>query len=198
MANKSMTWYVANNDFEGAKERLETTSPSWKTKWFEVCKTIFENCKDLAKKYILDAYEKSVKEITKVPTKRKNKYSDAILISSDCKSLLDEANEKCYLFEFFDENDNSICSKVGTTTRTVLQRLKEELKSKTYTEMGAVKAVIHRVYDCGQLPAEGLESYFRAMYIRKYPNSFKKNDRFINAKFDLLEADKISASYLGA
>jgi hypothetical protein len=61
--------------------------------------------------------------------------------------------------------------------------------------MGAVRCVIHRIYDCGNIPAEGLESYFRAKYIRKYPESFKKNDRFINEKFDLKEADCIFSEY---
>jgi hypothetical protein len=62
--------------------------------------------------------------------------------------------------------------------------------------MGCVRAIVHRVYDCGELPAEGLESYFRAKYIKKYPNSFKKNDRFINEFFDLMQADKIAEKYL--
>ena len=88
-----------------------------------------------------------------------------------------------------------VCSKIGTTTRTVLQRLKEELKSKTYTSIGCVRAVVNRVYDCGDVPAEGLESYFRAMYIRKYPQSFKKNDRFMKEWFDLKEADEIVLNY---
>lgn len=195
MANKPMKWYLENNDFEGAKERLETTVPTWKARWFEVCQTIFDRTKELAKKYVLDPYEKAVKTIGKVI---KGKYEEKILESADCGGLKSEAKQKCYLFEFFDANDNSLCSKVGTTTREVTVRLQEELRSKTYKAMGAVRAVIHRVYDCGSIPAEGLESYFRAAYIRKYPDSFKKNDRFINLKFDLLEADKIYAEYLGA
>ena len=90
-----------------------------------------------------------------------------------------------------------MCSKIGTTTREVRKRLVEELKNKTYKEMGCVRAVINRVYDCGELPAEGLESYFRAMYIKQFPNSFKKNDRFMNTFFDLKKADEIALAYLG-
>ena len=84
---------------------------------------------------------------------------------------------------------------MGTTTRTVIQRLKEELRSNTYKKIGCVRAVVNRVYDCGDIPAEGLESYFRALYIKRYPQSFKKNDRFMNEWFDLAEADKIVATY---
>ena len=194
---KNANYYIDNNDFEGAKERLEATSARWKKHWFEVCATIFNNCKELAKKYVLCPAENAIKTIkSAITSARKTIYADAIFISQDCKSLCDTAKEKCYLFEFLDKDGNSICSKVGTTTRTVVQRLKEELRSKTYANMGAVCAVIHRVYDCGEMPAEGLESHFRANYIKRYPNSFCKNDRFISEKFDLVEADKIAIKYL--
>lgn len=195
---KNMEWYIKNNDFEGAKERLETTSSNWKKRWFEVCETIFRNCKELAKKYILNPLNKTISEIGAILTlsKRKSiKYQETIQVENGV-DLLDNAIQKCYLFSFYDEFDNLICSKVGTTIRTVRQRLKEELNSKTYKDMGCVRAVVHRVYDCGELPAEGLESYFRAKYIKKYPNSFKKNDRFINEFFDLVQADKIAEKYL--
>lgn len=196
MANKSREWYIENNDFEGAVERLESTNATWKGRWYEVCEQIFNSCKEWAKEYVLDPIGKAVHKVGEIITKRRTKYNSQILVSSDCKSLFDNAKQKCYLFEFFDENDKHICSKVGTTTRTVRKRLTEELNNDTYTKLGAVKAIIHRVFDCGDIPAEGLESYFRAMYIRKYPNSFKKNDRFMNLKFDLNEADKIAEKYL--
>ena len=194
MANKSMEWYVANNDFEGAKERFESTSPNWKKKWFSVCEIIYKNCKEWAKECILNPVDYSIKKICKIATKRKTKYAESIQIAEGV-DLLDQAKEKCYLFTFFDENDKMVCSKVGTTTRKVLQRLKEELRSDTYKKIGCVKAIVNRVYDCGEIPAEGLESYFRAMYIRRYPQSFKKNDRFMNEWFDLKEADKIVLNY---
>lgn len=197
MSNKKMDWYIENNDFEGAVERLETTSARWKKSWYQVCATIFEACGEWAKKYVLCPAENAVKKVSQV-LDRKSKYQSRILKSSDCNYNFADVKgiEKCYLFEFFDKNGKSICSKVGTTTRKVVQRLREELNSNTYIQMGAETAVIHRVYDCGEIPAEGLESYFRAAYIKKFPESFKKNDRFINAKFDLAEADKIAAKYL--
>lgn len=196
MATKSMGWYVANNDFEGAMDRWATTSARWKKEWFGICKTIFDKSKEWAKTYILNPVEYSIQKISQVvtTTKRVSKYADKIQVANGV-DLLDNAKEKCYLFTFFDEEDNLVCSKVGTTTRTVLQRLKEELKSKTYTRLGCVRAVVNRVYDCGDIPAEGLESYFRAMYIRKHPQSFLKNDRFMNEWFDLKEADEIVSNY---
>ena len=91
---------------------------------------------------------------------------------------------------------NLVCSKVGTTIRKVSERIREELTSKTYAGMGAVHCVINRVYECGDLPAEGVESMFRAKYIKMYPNSFHKNDRFINEHFDLKQADNFFKEYI--
>lgn len=194
MASKSMEWYVDNNDFKGAVERFESTNARWKSAWFQTCERIFNKCKEWAKEYILNPIECSIKKICKIETKRKTKYSEAIQILEGV-DLLSHAKEKCYLFRFLNEEDEMVCSKVGTTTREVLQRLKEELRSNTYKKLGCVKAIVERVYDCGEVPAEGLESYFRAMYIKKYPQSFKKNDRFMGEFFDLQEADRIVAQY---
>ena len=109
---------------------------------------------------------------------------------------MDNKNEKCYLFEFYNSKNNLICSKVGTTKRKVLQRLKEELNSNTYKKLDCTKAIIRRVYDCGNMPAEGAESFLRAFYIKKYPNSFKKNDRFMKEFFDFEITDKLMEKYL--
>lgn len=194
MKSNTMNWYVVNNDFEGAVERWLNTSANWKKKWFQTCETIFNNCKEWAKTYILNPIDNSIKKIHGILTKRKSKYSDIIQVAEGV-DLLDNAKEKCYLFSFFDDKDNLVCSKIGTTTRTVRERLKEELNSSTYKNIGCIRAVINKVYDCGELPAEGLESYFRASYIKKYPQSFKKNDRFMNEWFDLKEADEIVLKY---
>lgn len=106
----------------------------------------------------------------------------------------EKGKQWCYLFRFYNAQGELVCSKVGTTTRSVEQRLKEELRSKTYKD--CTSATIDRIYDCGDLPAEGLESRIRAEYIKLYPQSFKKNDRFISVLFDLPAIDNIVAEYL--
>lgn len=195
----SRQYYIDNSDFEGAKARFENTSARWKSYWFSACEEIFNTCKEWAKKYVLDPAAKAIRKITTIkeiiPKVRKTdiSFSEGCVIQNN-----EDRTQKCYLIEFFDKDNNSICSKVGTTIRTVQQRIREELGSKTYKNMGAATCVIHRVYDCGNIPAEGLESFFRAKYIRKYPNSFYKNDRFICEKFDLAEADKIYTEYMMA
>lgn len=198
MANKKMDWYLENNDFEGAYERWKATSPCWKKRWFDVCEKIYSSSKEWVKTYVLNPVEKVINKITdvrKVVTAKIKK--EGIAISEDCKTWDDSKGlEKCYLIAFFNEQMELVCSKVGTTTRSVFQRIREELNSKTYKGMGATYCVINRVYDCGNLPAEGVESMFRAKYIKKYPNSFFKNDHFISEHFDMTEADKFFAEYV--
>ena len=196
---KAMDKYLASNDLPGAVERLNATSPRWKGEWYAVCAQIFNACKDWAKEYVLDPINKAVRKLTALSTIIPKVKKDSISVSEGCaiQTNADRA-QKCYLIEFFNAENESLCAKVGTTIRTVQERIREELNSKTYQAMGAVRCVIHRVYDCGNIPAEGLESYFRAHYIKKYPDTFQKNDRFIRATFDLVEADKIVTEYLGA
>lgn len=186
---------------------LEKTIAQNRNEWlvyaYNVLKMSFEEiskqvglAKSTVQNYIRYKYsnllDKAKKIFNKFFRKPKRNYSKAIQTNNI--DLLDNAKEKCYLFRFYDTNNNLVCSKVGTTTRKVTQRLKEELRSKTYSS--CEYAVIDRVYDCGEMPAEGLESRIRAEYIRKYPNSFKKNDRFIKTLFDLEEIDKIVQNYL--
>lgn len=186
---------------------LEKTIAQNRNEWlvyaYNVLKMSFEEiskqvglAKSTVQNYIRYKYsnllDKAKKIFNKFFRKSRRNYSKAIQTNN--VDLLDNAKEKCYLFRFYDTNNNLVCSKVGTTTRKVTQRLKEELRSKTYSS--CAYAVIDRVYDCGEIPAEGLESRIRAEYIRKYPNSFKKNDRFVKVLFNLEEIDKIVQNYL--
>lgn len=199
MAKKSAEQYIYDEDFDGAFERFESTNARWKNYWFDVCLQISETCKEVLKKYIINPIDKTIfiidRTIDKITNKkqRASKFDNKIII--DCDNLYDESAEKCYLFEFYNSENQLVCSKVGTTTRTVIQRLKEELKSDTYKNLDCQMAIIRRVYDCGKYPAEGLESYFRACYIKKFPESFKKNDRFMSELFDFKVADKIANDY---
>ena len=194
---KSKNKCLEDNDFLEAVERLNNTTPRWKKEWFTVCESIFNRCNERANQYILDTANYAVRKLTELQQVLPKVKKTDISMTDNC---VIESNEdrvqKCYLIEFFDENNTSICSKVGTTIRTIQERIREELNSKTYKNMGACRCVIHRVYNCGAIPAEGLESYFRSQYIKRYPNSFYKNDRFIKETFDLVEADKIAKSYL--
>ena len=106
-----------------------------------------------------------------------------------------EKVQQLYLIRLLDKDGDLIYSKVGTTTRSTESRMKEHLRY--YYDNGVRGIQVTRLWNCGDMEAEGLESEFRAHYIKSYPGTFKKNDRFINVEFDLEEADRIAASYLG-
>lgn len=93
--------------------------------------------------------------------------------------LLDDKKEKCYLFKFYDGNNEILFSKVGTTTRKIIDRLREEIKEYKKSGFNICKVKVCKVIDCGEIPAEGAESFVKARYIKKYQGAFQKNDRFI-------------------
>lgn len=103
--------------------------------------------------------------------------------------------EQFYLIRLLDKDGELVYSKCGTTTVSTVERMKQHLKY--YYDYGVRSIEVLRLWNCNDIPAEGLESKFRSMYIRRYPDSFKKNDRFINVEFDLDEADRIVDDYLG-
>ena len=102
-----------------------------------------------------------------------------------------------YLFKFYDSNNELICSKVGTTTRLVEQRLKEEIKYYRDHDIDVDHAEICSTFDCGELPAEGAESQTRAAFIKRYPKAFCKNDRFFNVDISTVVFNRIVKEYLG-
>lgn len=91
----------------------------------------------------------------------------------------DDNTEKAYLFRFYEEDPTPVFSKIGTTAKTCLGRLKDEIRYYNKKANFNIKKVeICEIWDCGDLPAESYESYMRALLIRQYPNTWKKNDRF--------------------
>lgn len=204
-----MTMYNATMNLENAPTEVRHLQVSWlrnKLDWtyekisaltgyaVNTCRSLaskYRNSLELAKKYFNREFFNTVR------FEKKTTFENQIRVNADYHYLLEvKDRQMTYLFKFLDKDYNLVCSKVGTTTRAVLTRLKEELRSDTYVKMGAYYAVVDRIYDCGEIPAEGLESYFRAEYIRRYPQSFKKNDRFIHAEFDLAECDEMVKQYL--
>ena len=102
----------------------------------------------------------------------------------------------CYLYKFYNSEGELICSKVGTTTRLQEERLKEEITYYKKHNIPVESAKICSVIDCGELPAEGAESITRALFIRKYPSAFCKNDRFFGVDIPTKTFNKIVNDYL--
>ncbi len=133
-----------------------------------------------------------------------NKFSDLLEkacktfyhITQKVKSTIQAGKQLVYLFKFYDADKNLICSKVGTTIRLPEQRLKEEIRYYKKHNMPVESAEICSVIDCGELPAEGAESYTRAYFIKKHPKQFKKNDRFFNINIGTRTFNKLVNEYL--
>ena len=197
--NKSMSKCIADNDFLSALENLEHTTKQWANRWFECCLTIMENDSQWKARFEPDPEYCEFHPITAHGKTAQSQfhsiwyYNGKEILTNGIVRLLDEATQKCYLFRFFDIDGELVCSKVGTTTNPVLDRIKRELRD--YEKLNVVTCVIDRIYDCGQLPAEGMESYFRAEYIRRHPTAFRKNDRFFGVDIAPEVFDEIVNSF---
>lgn len=118
-------------------------------------------------------------------------------ITQKVKQVLRSGKQLVYLYKFYYDNGELICSKVGTTTRLPEQRLKEEIRYYRNHGIDVGDAKICSIIDCGNIPAEGAESYTRAQYIRKYPGAFCKNDRFFGVDIPTKSFNKFVNEYLG-
>lgn len=137
-----------------------------------------------------EMFKHSRKKKTQMQTVDRPEYPG---IKFECPDITDKDSEKFYLIRAFNAEGERVFSKVGTTIREMLIRMKEHLKA--YKDLGIVQIVVDRIWDCGNIPAEGYESWFRAWYIRKWPDKFSKNDRFFDVDFDLEEAQNIFTQY---
>lgn len=197
---KSANICISENDFLSALENLEHANNRWSNYWFNCCLKIMEQDPHWKAQFTPD---EEYCEFHPVTAHGKTAqagfysvwyYNGKEILTNGRIDLLDDAEQKCYLFRFFDIDGKLICSKVGTTTKPILVRIKSELRE--YEKLNVITCVIDRIYDCGNIPAEGMESYFRAEYIRRHPEAFRKNDRFFDVAFDLADADRICSAYL--
>lgn len=117
-------------------------------------------------------------------------------ITLKTKKVLRGGKQLVYLYKFYNSDNELICSKVGTTTRLPEQRLKEEIKYYTKHGIPVDHAEICSVIDCGAIPAEGAESITRGLFIHRYPDAFKKNDRFFGVDIPTRTFNAIVKDYL--
>lgn len=89
-----------------------------------------------------------------------------------------QGQQTTYLFKFYTSDTNvPVFSKIGTTAKSVNERLRQEIGE--YRKKFDIRSVdICCIYDCGDLPPESFESYLRCKLIKKFPGTWKKNDRF--------------------
>ena len=160
----TMEEYIANNDFEGAKTRLENTSPCWRGRWFQVCQTIFNNCTDWAEHYILDPIKKAIIAIGKKihKTLAKVRQVDTAYV---------------YIAKIYDPDDNWIYTKIGKAV-DVSKRFKQIVgKGYAHQKVGRVEAI--QLFEmASEDKALTLESAIRHYLIHDRNHTLIPNDRF--------------------
>lgn len=111
--------------------------------------------------------------------------------------LFAKGTKLCYLFKFYDGNGDLLFSKVGTTERTIKKRISEEINYYNNHGIDVWGATIESVFDTGDLEPEGAQDYVKSYYIKKYRNTYIKNDRF-RCDLDVNEFNELISNYLCA
>ena len=199
MKSPTMSEMRENGLFEDAKEKFENTSKSWKKRWWAVICDIWDNFVQWQEKYDLDRVamaiiKKVVKKAVKKIAKRARKTRDDII--EKVPVVFAKGTKLCYLFKFYDSNNEVVYTKVGTTERTINERLTEELRD--YRKTKDIKyATVESVFDIGELFPEGVQDYIKGMWMRKYNKYYVRNDRFAcdipTENFNTLVTDYLAA-----
>lgn len=166
MKKNSADWYIKENDFEGCLERFDNARKNWREHWFKTLQTIYNNCKDWAKKYILDPIEKSIiviaDQIKKTVVKKEENKNN---------------NSHTYLINMYDENENLVFTKIGKADN--LKRRFKQLLKHQYKNSNAPIARIEplKIFECPNDDlAQVLESLIRNLFRKSH--DFIPNDRF--------------------
>ena len=176
MSARSMDSYRVTGDFEGAKERYESTSRRWKGAWWDVLCEIWDNFTKWQSKYSLDKVAMTIIEIVEKAVKKRKSKPRADIIEK-VPITFAKGTKLCYLFKFYDSNNELVYTKVGTTERTIRERLSEELRQ--YRKNCDIShATVESVFDTGELFPEGVQDYIKGMWMRKYNKYYVRNDRF--------------------
>ncbi len=99
-----------------------------------------------------------------------------------------------YLFKFY--CDNQVHSKIGTTERSVNERVREEIRTYMKKNGWNIERVeVARIISTGEYDPVFTESQLRAKFI-KYHKHFQKNDRFLQLDIPVAEFEQIVNDYL--
>lgn len=209
MATYTRSDYIANNDLLACYHNFQRTTARWKNHWWSAVEEIFNSCADWAKQFIIDTVNRTLTKIDKKiikPARRKYRQieqnlfelSTGVIVRSEVDLSLDvKGEEKNYCFWFKAKNvPEGKFTKVGTSAKsTCFERLRDEVKYYNERGLGVEEVVIKRIYNCGDVPAEGFESFCRAKFIKKYPGTYHKNDRFFGVEIPVEEYDKLWKLY---
>lgn len=174
--SKSAKQYIADNDFEGAKERFDNANIRWYKYWFEVCQTIAFNDKEWLTKYLFDTTEMTIVSVVKSTT------------------TTDEKESFVYLVKLFDVNNDYVFLKGGKTMNPK-KRFKE--LSKYHYKRQDVHIGSVEIIKMWKMPSEHLAESFEQLlhsYFSKFLQHFR-NDRFIPTEITAEDFEELEKRY---
>ena len=186
-------------EFESAQERKASSTVL--SRLVKRLTALYNPLAEWAKEYIFRPFERLLKfrfmrntRQNRAEAKKRDlafpgmsKCDDRIIFTDDTVSQPDGVHQ-FYICRMIKDNGKVVYQKIGTTKRATATRMKEHLRD--HWDKGVRKIVVDRVYDVQDNPEITVESYFRAIYGRKYKEHLVPLDRFDEAVIDLDEADK--------
>lgn len=176
---KSANDFIAEGDFEGAKERFDNANGRWKSHWFNTCVTIAKECSEWVTKYLIDPICMTITAIGQHIKKRAPKKN--------------EQDSHVYLIEMYDENGNHVYNKVGKANniKQRLSTLSKYLYRRDGVQIAEVKIIKTWTLATNHL-AESFEQLLHSMMCKKYTNI--PNDRYNPASIsanEIAEMDRV-------
>ena len=176
---KSANDFIAEGDFEGAKEKFDNANGRWKSHWFNACVTIAKECGEWVTKYLIDPICMTITAIGQHIKKRSPKQN--------------EQDSHVYLIEMYDENGNHVYNKVGKANniKQRLSTLSKYLYRRDGVQIAKVKIVKTWTLATNHL-AESFEQLLHSIMCKKYTNI--PNDRYnpaIISANEIAEMDRV-------
>ena len=152
----------------------------------------YEDCAKEANKLFADHIQNTT---ARSEIRRRQGRQITIDFLEDCGEFEAQGEKLVYLFKFY--CGNQINSKIGTTERTVIERLVEEIDTYIKKNKWAIDRVeILKVISTRNIKPELVESRVRSDLGIKYGNAYINNDRFMNTEIPIEEFEQSVHRYL--
>ena len=150
------------------------------------------NLMELAKKFFISKTKKIVSATFNRVFKSEKKSVAINILENAGEDICD--TEQVYLFKFYNPQGEIVFSKIGTSGKSVIKRLRDEIGE--YSKKFSLDFVdVCKIYPCGEMPAESYESMLRALLIKQFPGTWKRNDRFFGVDIPTERFEEICENF---
>lgn len=177
---RSANDFIADGDFEGAKEKFDNANARWKSHWFNTCVTIAKQCGEWVTKYLIDPVRMTITAIGQHVKKRAPK---------------ENAKEShVYLIKMYDEDGDYRFLKGGKANdlKQRLSALGKYLYRRDNVQIAKVEII--KTWDLATNHlAEAFEQLLHATLSKKYKNI--PNDRYTPVELSAEEIAELDRKY---